>query len=91
MADSATDPLAWFRKQMETIDPDLLGSMVQTFAEARHRASYPACKPAPPQRAQQTQLEALGYNRGTGPYDHTQLQKRRYLPDWLVGARRRPS
>ena len=85
------------RKYLLEADPDLVRSMVQTFAEALMsaevqglcNAEYGEVSPERVNFAQRLSLEALGHQGRHDRLHDPKLRTGSYFPDWLIEPRRR--
>ena len=97
MATSSMDALAWFRKQVEAADADLLREMITSFAGALMGAEVDAlCGAAYGERTPERMNSRNGYRERTwdtrvGTIDLAipKLRAGSYSPDWLLEPRRR--
>jgi transposase-like protein len=91
------DAGAFLREQLETASPDLLRSMVKTFAEALMSAEADALCGAPyGERSDERTNQRNGYRArewdtraGTVELAIPKLRQGSYFPDWLLAHRRR--
>lgn len=93
----SVDPVSWLAKQMETQDPDLLRSMVQTMAETLMSAEADGlCGAGYGERSSERTNRRNGYRTrqwdtraGTVELAIPKLRSGSYFPDWLLERRRR--
>ncbi|GAA0911652.1 hypothetical protein GCM10009558_018080 [Virgisporangium aurantiacum] len=93
----SVDAGAFLREQLETASPDLLRSMVKTFAEALMSAEPDAMRGAPyGERSDERTNQRNGYRprewdtrAGTVELAIPKLRQGSYFPDWLLAHRRR--
>jgi len=93
----SVDASAFLREQLETASPDLLRSMVKTFAEALMSAEADAICGAPyGERSDERTNQRNGYRprewdtrAGTVELAIPKLRQGSYFPDWLLAHRRR--
>jgi len=91
------DLLAWLRKQLAEVEPDLLREMVKSFAEALMGAEADAlCGAAFRERSDERVNRRNGYRErpfdtraGTIALAVPKLRSGNYFPDWLLERRRR--
>jgi putative transposase len=96
-AGPSIDVTGWLEEQLAQASPDLLRSMVQTFAEALMGAEADAvCGAAYGERTDQRTNTRNGYRRrewdtraGTVGLAIPKLRQGSYFPDWLLERRRR--
>ena len=96
-AGPSIDVSGWLEEQLAQASPDLLRSMVQTFAEALMGAEADAvCGAAYGERSQERTNIRNGYRRrewdtraGTIDLAIPKLRQGSYFPDWLLERRRR--
>jgi transposase-like protein len=96
-AGPSIDVTGWLEEQLAQASPDLLRSMVQTFAEALMGAEADAvCGAAYGERSNQRTNTRNGYRRrawdtraGTVDLAIPKLRQGSYFPDWLLERRRR--
>jgi hypothetical protein len=96
-ARDSVNPAGFLREQLETVSPDLLRTMVKTFAEALMSADADAaCGAAYGQRSEERVNSRNGYRErewdiraGTIELALPKLQSGSYFPDWLLTYRRR--
>jgi transposase-like protein len=96
-AGPSIDVTGWLEEQLAQASPDLLRSMVQTFAEALMGAEADAvCGAAYGERSDQRTNTRNGYRRrawdtraGTVDLAIPKLRQGSYFPDWLLERRRR--
>src|SRR2546429_1794873 len=97
MAAPTMDALSWLRKQLDDAEPDLLRSMVKTFAESLMNADVEAiCDAAYGERTPERTNSRNGYRErewdtraGTIELAVPKLRRGSYFPDWLLEPRRR--
>src|SRR5256884_8295224 len=97
MAAPTMDALSWLRKQLDDAEPDLLRSMVKTFAESLMNADGEAiCNAAYGERTPERTNPRNGYRErewdtraGTIELAVPKLRQGSYSPDWLLEPRRR--
>jgi putative transposase len=95
MAAPTMDALAWLRRQLEDADPDLLRSMVSTFAETLMNAEVNAiCNASYGERTPERTTPATATGSGTGTREPATMELRipklrqdSYYPDWLLEPR----
>jgi len=93
----SVDAQAFLREQLESASPDLLRSMVKTFAEALMSAEADAICGAPyGERSDERTNQRNGYRprewdtrAGTVELAIPKLRQGSYFPDWLLAHRRR--
>jgi putative transposase len=93
----SVDAGAFLREQLETASPDLLRSMVKTFAEALMSAEADAlCGASYGERSDERTNQRNGYRprewdtrAGTVELAIPKLRQGSYFPDWLLTHRRR--
>jgi transposase-like protein len=93
----SVDAGAFLREHLETASPDLLRSMVKTFAEALMSAEADAMCGAPyGERSDERTNQRNGYRprewdtrAGTVELTIPKLRRGSYFPDWLLAHRRR--
>ena len=91
------EPLTWLRKQLDDADPDLLRSMVRTFAETLMNAEVDSmCNAAYGQRTPERTNSRNGYRErdfdtrvGSIDLAIPKLRSGSYYPEWLLTPRRR--
>jgi putative transposase len=96
-AGSSIDVTGWLQEQLMQASPDLLRSMVQTFAEALMGAEADAvCGAGYGERSSERANTRNGYRRrdwdtraGTIDLSIPKLRQGSYFPDWLLERRRR--
>jgi transposase-like protein len=96
-AGPSIDVTGWLQEQLAQASPDLLRSMVQTFAEALMGAEADAvCGAAYGERSDERRNTRNGYRRrewdtraGTIDLAIPKLRAGSYFPDWLLERRRR--
>ena len=96
-APESLNPAGFLREQVETVSPDLLRTMVKTFAEALMSADADAaCGAAYGQRSEERVNSRNGYRErewdtraGTIELAIPKLRSGSYFPDWLLTYRRR--
>jgi putative transposase len=96
-ARDSVNPAGFLREQLETVSPDLLRTMVKTFAEALMSADADAaCGAAYGQRSEERVNSRNGYRErewdtraGTIELAIPKLRSGSYFPDWLLTYRRR--
>ena len=96
-AGPSIDVTGWLEEQLAQASPDLLRSMVQTFAEALMGAEADAvCGASYGERSQERTNTRNGYRRrdwdtraGTVDLAIPKLRQGSYFPDWLLERRRR--
>jgi putative transposase len=96
-AGSSIDVTGWLEEQLPQASPDLLRSMVQTFAEALMGAEADAvCGAAYGERSDERTNIRNGYRRrdwdtraGSISLAIPKLRQGSYFPDWLLERRRR--
>src|SRR3982750_4113654 len=96
-APKSVDPAGFLREQWESASPDLLRSMVQTFADALMSAEADAvCGALYGQRSDERVNSRNGYRprewdtrAGTVELAVPKLRQGSYFPDWLLTYRRR--
>jgi putative transposase len=96
-ARDSVNPAGFLREQLETVSPDLLRTMVKTFAEALMSADADAaCGAAYGQRSDERVNSRNGYRErdwdtraGTIELAIPKLRSGSYFPDWLLTYRRR--
>jgi len=96
-AGPSIDVTGWLQEQLAQASPDLLRSMVQTFAEALMGAEADAvCGAAYGERSDQRANTRNGYRRrewdtraGSISLAIPKLRQGSYFPDWLLERRRR--
>jgi putative transposase len=96
-AGPSIDVTGWLEEQLAQASPDLLRSMVQTFAEALMGAEADAvCGAGYGERSDQRANTRNGYRRrewdtraGTVDLAIPKLRQGSYFPDWLLERRRR--
>jgi len=97
MAAPTMDGLSWLRKQLDDADPDLLRSMVKTFAESLMNAEVDAlCNASYGERTAERTNSRNGYRErdwdtraGSMELAIPKLRQGTYYPDWLLEPRRR--
>ena len=97
MVGNNMDLLAWLRKQLAEVEPDLLREMVKSFAEALMGAEADAlCGAAFRERSDERVNRRNGYRErpfdtraGTIALAVPKLRSGNYFPDWLLERRRR--
>ena len=93
----SVDPADWLAKQLQTQDPDLLRSMVQTMAETLMSAEADGlCGAGYGERSSERTNRRNGYRTrdwdtraGTVELAIPKLRTGSYFPDWLLERRRR--
>jgi hypothetical protein len=96
-AGPSIDVTGWLEEQLEQASPDLLRSMVQTFAEALMGAEADAvCGAGYGERSKERASSRSGYRRrewdtraGSVSLAIPKLRQGSYFPDWLLERRRR--
>jgi len=96
-AGPSIDVTGWLQEQLAQASPDLLRSMVQTFAEALMSADADAvCGAGYGERSQDRRNTRNGYRQrewdtraGTIDLSIPKLRQGSYFPDWLLAPRRR--
>jgi transposase-like protein len=96
-APKSVDPASFLREQLETASPDLLRTMVKTFADALMSAEVDALCGAPyGARSDERTNSRNGYRTrdwdtraGTLELAIPKLRHGSYFPDWLLAHRRR--
>src|ERR1700740_1769206 len=96
-ADTSIDVSGWLEEQLAQASPDLLRSMVQTFAEALMGAEADAvCGAGYGERSEERASTRNGYRRrdwdtraGSISLAIPKLRHGSYFPDWLLERRRR--
>src|ERR1700747_2075794 len=96
-AGPSIDVTGWLQEQLPQASPDLLRSMVQTFAEALMGAESDAvCGAAYGERSEDRRNTRNGYRRrewdtraGSISLAIPKLRQGSYFPDWLLERRRR--
>ena len=96
-APESLNPAGFLREKLETVSPDLLRTMVKTFAEALMSADADAaCGAAYGQRSEERVNSRNGYRErewdtraGTIELAIPKLRSGSYFPDWLLTYRRR--
>jgi transposase-like protein len=91
------DALSWLRKQLDDAEPDLLRSMVKTFAESLMNAEVDAiCNASYGERTPERTNSRNGYRdrdwdtrAGSMELAIPKLRQGSYYPDWLLEPRRR--
>lgn len=91
------DALGWLRKQLDEAEPDLLRSMVKTFAESLMNAEVDSiCNAAYGERTPERTNSRNGYRErdwdtraGSMELSIPKLRQGSYYPDWLLEPRRR--
>jgi putative transposase len=97
MAAPTMDALSWLRKQLDDAEPDLLRSMVKTFAESLMNAEVDGiCNAAYGERTPVRTNSRNGYRErdwdtraGTIELRIPKVRQDSYYPDWLLEPRRR--
>jgi putative transposase len=97
MAAPTMDALSWLRKQLDDAEPDLLRSMVKTFAETLMNAEVDSiCNASYGERTPERTNSRNGYRErdfdtrtGTMELRIPKLRQDSYYPDWLLEPRRR--